>query len=116
MREVDLAAFADAHRAGAMVIDVCEPFEYVTGHVPGAALVPLGHLPSRTADLPRTAPVYVICASGNRSLAAADFLAGPASTPGPWPAAPAPGYAPATPPCGAGVPRPDPYRPRSGSA
>ncbi len=75
MREVDLAAFAAAHRDGAVVIDVREPFEYVAGHVPGATLVPMGRLPSRVADLPRDVPVYVICASGNRSLAAAHFLA-----------------------------------------
>jgi len=58
-----------------MVIDVREPFEYVNGHVPGAALVPMGQLPARTGDLPRDLPVYVICASGNRSLTAADYLA-----------------------------------------
>src|SRR5215207_4662440 len=75
MREVDLATFAAAHRDGAVVIDVREPLEYVAGHVPGVALIPMGHLASRTAELPRTAPVYVICASGNRSLAAARFLA-----------------------------------------
>ncbi len=58
-----------------MVIDVREPFEYVTGHVPGAALIPMGRLPSRLADLPRGLPVYLICATGNRSLTAADYLA-----------------------------------------
>jgi len=75
MREVDLAAFAAAHRDGATVIDVREPFEYVTGHVPRAALIPMGRLASRLADLPRGRPVFLICASGNRSLAAADYLA-----------------------------------------
>jgi len=30
MREVDLATFAARHRDGAVVIDVREPFEYVT--------------------------------------------------------------------------------------
>jgi rhodanese-related sulfurtransferase len=75
LREVDLAAFAAAHRDGAVVIDVREPFEYVAGHVSGADLVPMDQVPSRVRDLPRTAPVYVICATGNRSLAAADFLA-----------------------------------------
>jgi rhodanese-related sulfurtransferase len=57
------------------VIDVREPEEYVAGHVPGAQLLPLGAVWSRVADVPRGVPVYVICASGNRSLAAADFLA-----------------------------------------
>ncbi len=75
MREVDLRSFAAAHAKGVVVVDVREPWEYASGHVPGARLVPLGHLPGRLADLPRTGPVYVICASGNRSLAAADFLA-----------------------------------------
>lgn len=75
MREVDQATFAAAHGDGAVVIDVREPDEYVAGHVPAADLVPLSRLTSYVAQLPRGVPVYVICASGNRSLAAADFLA-----------------------------------------
>lgn len=75
MNEVDLATFAQAYAEGAVVIDVREPFEYAEGHVPGAHLTPLAQLPERVADLPRSEPVYVICASGNRSLAAAGFLA-----------------------------------------
>lgn len=74
MREVDLATFAAAQAGGATVIDVREPSEYTDGHVPGARCVPLGHLPDAIADLPRDKPVYVICASGNRSKAAADLL------------------------------------------
>ena len=76
MREVDQATFVRAHGDGAVVIDVREPDEYVAGHVPGADLVPLSRLTSAVERLPRGVPVYVICASGNRSLAAADFLAG----------------------------------------
>jgi rhodanese-related sulfurtransferase len=75
MREVDLVAFAAALADGAAVIDVREPAEYVSGHVPGAQLIPLGRLPQHLGDLPRGERVYLICASGNRSLAAADFLA-----------------------------------------
>ena len=75
MREVDLAAFAAAHRDGAVVIDVREPGEYVSGHVPGARLMPLGRLPQQLGEVPRGQRVYLICASGNRSLAAADLLA-----------------------------------------
>jgi rhodanese-related sulfurtransferase len=75
MREVDLTAFAAAHNEGAVVIDVREPGEYVSGHVPGARLMPLGRLPHHLGELPRDRCVYVICASGNRSKAAAELLA-----------------------------------------
>jgi rhodanese-related sulfurtransferase len=74
MREVDQTTFAAAHRDGAFVVDVREPFEYVQGHVPGAQLMPAGQLPAYVGDLPRDVPVYVVCASGNRSLSAAGFL------------------------------------------
>ncbi len=75
MREVSQDTFAVAHAGGAVVIDVREPFEYITGHVPGARLVPLSQIAAVHAELPRDQRVYVICASGHRSLAAADFLA-----------------------------------------
>lgn len=75
MREVDQAAFAAAHADGAIVIDVREPGEYAAGHVPGARLIPLNRLPQYVTELPRGERLYIICASGNRSLAAAGFLA-----------------------------------------
>lgn len=74
MREVDLDTFAAAYQQGATVIDVREPMEYVMGHVPGAILIPMGQLPSRLEELPKGEPIYVICASGNRSLSMASFL------------------------------------------
>ncbi|MDR6864702.1 rhodanese-like domain-containing protein [Phycicoccus sp. 3266] len=74
MSEVALDTFAAAHADGATVIDVREPGEYVGGHVPGAVLVPMGQLPSRTSELDRSRPLYVICATGNRSGAMTDYL------------------------------------------
>jgi rhodanese-related sulfurtransferase len=74
MLEVDLDAFAIAHADGALVIDVSEPAEYRDGHVPGATLMPLARLASLATDLPADQPIYVICASGNRSKAAAGLL------------------------------------------
>ena len=74
MHEVPLAAFAAAHSDGAIVVDVREPGEYVGGHVPGATLVPMGQLPARLSELPKDRPIYVICASGNRSLAMTGLL------------------------------------------
>ena len=75
MTTATIAQFAAALADGAAVIDVREPNEYVGGHVPGARLVPMGHLPARGHELRRHAPVFVICASGNRSAMAADYLA-----------------------------------------
>jgi len=74
MIEIDLEAFAVRQAAGAFVVDVREAWEYAVGHVPGAHLIPLPHLSSALGELPRTEPVYVVCASGNRSKAAAGFL------------------------------------------
>jgi len=74
MREVPVAAFAAAHSDGAIVVDVREPGEYVGGHVPGATLIPMGHLASQLYELPKDRPIYLICASGNRSLAMTNFL------------------------------------------
>jgi len=60
---------------GGVVVDVRETDEYVSGHVPGAVHVPMGQLPSRLHELDKDAPVYVVCASGNRSAAMTDLLA-----------------------------------------
>ncbi|WP_448072446.1 rhodanese-like domain-containing protein [Georgenia yuyongxinii] len=76
MTEISIDRFAAARVSGAFVVDVRQPDEYVQGHVPGADLIPLGEVSTRTADLPTNQPVYVICASGNRSLRAAEYLRG----------------------------------------
>ncbi|MET9019678.1 rhodanese-like domain-containing protein [Actinopolymorpha sp. NPDC004070] len=72
--EVEMSEFVRAQQAGHLTVDVREPEEYTTGHVPGARLIPLGTLPQHTASLPKDQPIYVICASGHRSLAGADVL------------------------------------------
>jgi rhodanese-related sulfurtransferase len=59
---------------GAVVLDVREPSEWVTGHIHGATLVPLGQLPNRLAEVPRDRTVVVVCHSGNRSAQARDLL------------------------------------------
>jgi len=74
MREIDIDQLATALDEGATVIDVRETSEFVEVHVPGAVSIPMGRLTSRVDKLDRTSPVYLVCASGNRSAAMADML------------------------------------------
>ncbi|HET9998542.1 MAG TPA: rhodanese-like domain-containing protein [Nocardioides sp.] len=73
--EIDIEQFAQARAAGT-VVDVRERHEYADGHVAGARLIPMGQLAHRIHELDRSKPVFVICATGNRSLAMTDLLRG----------------------------------------
>jgi len=57
-----------------LVVDVRQPLEYASGHVPGALTIAAGDLPDRLADLPRHRPIAMICASGYRASVAASLL------------------------------------------
>jgi rhodanese-related sulfurtransferase len=72
--EVDLETFSSAHASGATVLDVRNPDEYETAHVPGAVLIPLPELAARQEEIPDGDPLYVICAVGGRSLTATKAL------------------------------------------
>ncbi len=56
--------------AAPFLLDVREPDEYRWGHIAGAALIPLGQLDARLAELPRDRRILCICRSGARSLTA----------------------------------------------
>ena len=58
------------------VVDVREPDEYASGHIPGAVLLPLGQVQARAASvLPdKAAPIFVYCRTGRRSEAAGRML------------------------------------------
>lgn len=72
--EIDVAELARLRAEGDVtLVDVREPDEYDAAHVPGAALIPLGTVPERIADVPTEGTVYVICAKGGRSYRAAEF-------------------------------------------
>jgi rhodanese-related sulfurtransferase len=72
--EVDVDQLAAALDEGATVVDVRERGEYAQVHVPGAVLIPMGQLTARMGELDKASPVYVVCATGNRSLAMTDVL------------------------------------------
>lgn len=72
--EVNVAEAQQRQAQGALMLDVREPEEWASGHVPGATHIPLGELGRRLADLPRDRELLTVCARGNRSARAAELL------------------------------------------
>ncbi|GAB4508636.1 MAG: rhodanese-like domain-containing protein [Sulfuricaulis sp.] len=64
------------NRDNGVVVDVCEPKEFSTGHVPNAINLPLSSLKDRLRDLDKhkNKPIIMSCRSGNRSLKGAVIL------------------------------------------
>jgi molybdopterin/thiamine biosynthesis adenylyltransferase len=69
IEEVDPSEAREQASNGAVLVDVREPEEWATGHVPGAKHVPKSYLESRIegAVPDRSQHVILYCASGNRS-------------------------------------------------
>jgi rhodanese-related sulfurtransferase len=72
--EVSTEDLAEAMAAGAPVIDVRNEDEYAEERIPGVRLIPLSELGDRVEEVPADQRVYVVCAAGGRSLAAARAL------------------------------------------
>jgi rhodanese-related sulfurtransferase len=72
--EISIDELARLRDTGALVVDVREPDEYESFHVPGARLIPLADVPERIEEIPDDQQVYVVCGSGGRSARAVDFL------------------------------------------
>lgn len=75
LQEIDIDELANRLDAGTVLIDVREPDEYTSGHVPGAVPIPLSELADRTDEVPSGEPVLVICKAGGRSMRACEMLA-----------------------------------------
>lgn len=58
------------------LLDVRQPGEYESEHLPGARLIPLGEINARLKEMDPERPVIVYCRSGNRSASAASILQG----------------------------------------
>lgn len=75
MKEINVEELESVLLAGALLIDVREPDEYGSGHVPSAISIPLGQVPDRVDECTRPGETtYLICRSGARSGNACDFL------------------------------------------
>ena len=66
----------EEHLRDVQVIDVREREEFTgpLGHVPGAALIPLGKLLERSGELSKATPIVTVCRSGARSAQATVLL------------------------------------------
>ena len=62
------------------IIDVREPHEWLTGHIPGSQLVPLARFRANPPAEIRSGAVLFVCAAGVRSEAAARLAASQGST------------------------------------
>jgi glyoxylase-like metal-dependent hydrolase (beta-lactamase superfamily II)/rhodanese-related sulfurtransferase len=68
----ELPAWQATHDA--MIVDVREPSEYASAHIPGAVSIPQADLATRLSEIPKDREILVVCASGMRSLRSAQFL------------------------------------------
>ena len=63
------------NREKALLIDVCEPAEFATGHAAGAKNVPVGSIEgSKVLPADKQTPLVLVCASGARANRAAGKL------------------------------------------
>jgi hydroxyacylglutathione hydrolase len=61
-------------QAGATPLDVREPAEYATGHIPGAINVPLGRLGAHLDRVPAGEAIVVYCGHGERASSAVSIM------------------------------------------
>lgn len=74
--QIDIDGLAVVVEAGPVrLVDVREPDEFASGHVPGAVSIPLSELSDRVDELRGDGDLYMICAAGSRSQMACEFAA-----------------------------------------
>lgn len=86
IREVSAEELRAGVEKDAVIIDVREPEEHASGHIPGSINIPRGVIESEVDPRPemggviapelqdRNRPIYLYCRSGGRSALAADTL------------------------------------------
>ncbi len=72
--EISVAQATQLRDQGAFILDVREPSEWTSFHIPGATLIPLGSLAGRVSEVPKDKPVVVVCRTGHRSQQGRDIL------------------------------------------
>ena len=62
-----LAMLPELKKNGAVLVDVRSAGEFAHANAPGTINIPLPELGSRLAEIPKSSPVVLCCASGSRS-------------------------------------------------
>lgn len=62
-----VALLPQLKQQGALLIDVRSAGEFASANAPGTINIPLPELASRLAEIPKSSPVVLCCASGTRS-------------------------------------------------
>lgn len=65
---------ADSSKNPPILLDVREPWEHQTCHIPGVQLMPMQTVPMRFQELEPDATIVCICHHGGRSMQVANFL------------------------------------------
>ncbi|MBI3285157.1 MAG: sulfurtransferase [Burkholderiales bacterium] len=65
---------ADSSQNPPLLLDVREPWEHQTCHIPGVQLMPMQTVPVRFHELDADAAIVCICHHGGRSMQVANFL------------------------------------------
>lgn len=65
---------ADSSQTKPLLLDVREPWEYETCHIPGAILMSMQTVPARMQELDDEQEIVCICHHGARSMQVAQFL------------------------------------------
>jgi rhodanese-related sulfurtransferase len=73
--EIDVDELAALLADGAHLVDVREPDEYESGHIPGAVTVPLGTVADHLEAFSKDQMNYMVCKGGGRSMRACEQLA-----------------------------------------
>lgn len=56
------------------IIDVREAYEWATGHIASATLISLQTIPANLDSIDKFKKLYIVCASGGRSVSASKYL------------------------------------------
>jgi rhodanese-related sulfurtransferase len=65
--DVTVQDAAEAVRAGALLLDVREDFEWTLGHAPDALHIPMSQVTTRSDELPTDRTIVCVCHMGGRS-------------------------------------------------